>query len=238
MGYRYIAIGGLARSQSGDILRVLEAVHEVVPLDVKIHVFALARLPLIRDFIRLGVTSIDSASMLRKAWLGFDRNYLTENGWYSAIRIPHAELSFRAKRVVSDGRISLQALKDLEEKCLSELRTFAQTSGSPPESLLGHLMEYDALIAGQRRGTRERIGRTLEDRVWQRCRCSVCLRWGVEVLIFRGNNRNRRRGFHNTHMFYEMLDDVAGDQAIPKLSLPQAAAQQLDLFETLRGLPV
>ena len=25
------------------------------------------------------------------------------------------------------------------------------------------------------------------------------------MIIFRGNNRNRRRGFHNTYVFYRML---------------------------------
>ena len=32
------------------------------------------------------------------------------------------------------------------------------------------------------------------------------------MLIFRGNNRNRRRGFHNTHVFYSLIDRaLAGD---------------------------
>lgn len=26
---------------------------------------------------------------------------------------------------------------------------------------------------------------------------------GVEVILFRGNDRNRRRGFHNTYVFYQ-----------------------------------
>jgi hypothetical protein len=26
-------------------------------------------------------------------------------------------------------------------------------------------------------------------------------------MIFRGNNRNRRRGFHNTYVFYRLMQD-------------------------------
>ena len=38
-----------------------------------------------------------------------------------------------------------------------------------------------------------------------KCPCEVCKAAGVEVVIFRGNNRNRRRGFHNTYVFYRLF---------------------------------
>lgn len=38
---------------------------------------------------------------------------------------------------------------------------------------------------------------------WRECDCAICSDLGIEVAIFRGNNRNRRRGFHNTHRFYQ-----------------------------------
>ena len=32
-------------------------------------------------------------------------------------------------------------------------------------------------------------------------------------MIFRGNNRNRRRGFHNTYVFYRLLQQaLAGEK--------------------------
>jgi hypothetical protein len=37
---------------------------------------------------------------------------------------------------------------------------------------------------------------------------------GIDVAIFRGNNRNRRRGFHNTHRFYEQLSDALPKQLL------------------------
>jgi hypothetical protein len=45
----------------------------------------------------------------------------------------------------------------------------------------------------------------LEDRPWELCDCPICSDLGIEVVIFRGNNRNRRRGFHNTRRFYDQF---------------------------------
>ena len=48
----------------------------------------------------------------------------------------------------------------------------------------------------------------LTDQPWKSCPCSVCKGVGVEVIIFRGNNRNRRRGFHNTYVFYNQVKEI------------------------------
>jgi hypothetical protein len=72
--------------------------------------------------------------------------------------------------------------------------------------------EGDATLGVPRKETRERIARTLEARPWQACGCAICARWGVDVVIFRGNDRNRRRGLHNTYVFYQRLQrDLAPD---------------------------
>ena len=47
--------------------------------------------------------------------------------------------------------------------------------------------------------------RTLGDRPWETCSCRVCREIGVEALIFRNSNRNKRRGMHNLHVFHEHL---------------------------------
>lgn len=41
-----------------------------------------------------------------------------------------------------------------------------------------------------------------------KCGCEICKKIGVEVMIFRGANRNKRRGFHSTKMFYEKLKEI------------------------------
>jgi hypothetical protein len=221
MGYDYIGLGGLVRSTTGDILDIVRAVRAKVPDSMRIHLFGLARFAALRAFAELGVTSIDSASMLRKAWLGNNLNYLTTGGWYPAIRVPQAAKedpkqpgkmkpsSFRAKRLIDEGIIDQDALVKLEHACLSGLSSYGASNASQPSAtLLRHLVEYDTLLAGTRSGTEERIQRVLQDRPWDTCGCDICREWGIQVLIFRGNNRNRRRGFHNTHIFYGMTGQI------------------------------
>jgi hypothetical protein len=48
---------------------------------------------------------------------------------------------------------------------------------------------------------RDRYSRTLKDRPWQSCDCEVCRKAGVEVIIFRASNRNKRRGIHNLQAY-------------------------------------
>jgi len=106
MGYRYIALGGLVRSPTKEILRVLEHVHTVVPAHVDMHLFGLARLGALYDFARLGVRSVDSASYLRQAWMRDSQGYLTAEKSYAAIRVPEIGKSFRAKRMLSSTGIT------------------------------------------------------------------------------------------------------------------------------------
>lgn len=231
MGYRYIALGGLVRAQTPEILAIIERVRQVVPSEMAIHVLGFSRFGALREIAKLGVNSIDSASMLRKAWLGAKFNYLTLDGWYSAIRIPQSEGSFRAKRLKQSSAVTPEQLHKLEQDCLRELRSYAAGSGHVPASLVRHLHEYDVLVAGERPGTEETIRRTLEDRPWQKCGCAICQSSGVEVVIFRGNNRNRRRGFHNTHVFYQLLQKVMAGERIPFMDGDQLELPMGELAE-------
>jgi queuine tRNA-ribosyltransferase-like protein len=205
MGYKYLALGGLVRTPTQQIVQIIREVRKVIPGDVQLHLFGVARLQTISRFAELGLNSVDSSSMLRKAWLGSERNYLTADGWYSAIRVPQADRCFRAKKLVQEQAISSDQLARLEQACLRGLRKYAASASSPSKSLLDLLVEYDTLVAGSRQGTNARIRRTLADRPWEKCSCSICKKNGIEVVIFRGNNRNRRRGFHNTFIFYDLF---------------------------------
>ena len=69
MGYRHIALGGLVRSNTAEIVKIVSAVQAEVSPGTKVHLFGVARLRALETFKDLGVTSFDSASFLRKAWL-------------------------------------------------------------------------------------------------------------------------------------------------------------------------
>lgn len=68
MGYKHLAIGGMARGSNNDICETLQAIHPLLSENRQIkmlHLFGVARLSLVPDLIRYGVTSADSASPLR-----------------------------------------------------------------------------------------------------------------------------------------------------------------------------
>ena len=75
MGYEYIALGGLVRSKTEDILKILEAVNKIRKPSTKIHLFGVARPEAIPQFVEQKVDSVDSARFLRQAWLSATSNY-------------------------------------------------------------------------------------------------------------------------------------------------------------------
>ncbi|HKY74593.1 MAG TPA: queuine/other tRNA-ribosyltransferase, partial [Acidimicrobiia bacterium] len=46
----------------------------------------------------------------------------------------------------------------------------------------------------------------LTERPWATCPCGICGAVGIEIAIFRGSERNKRRGFHNLFVFRERLE--------------------------------
>jgi hypothetical protein len=233
MGYRYIGLGGLVRSSTLDILVVLEKVKHAVHSGIGIHLFGLARLKAINEMAGLGVTSVDSASALRRAWLGGKDNYWTATGiHYRAMRVPEAGKSFRAKRMVSEGRASEEFVARVEQECMNALRMYDQEK-LKIDDLLSIIEKYDHLITPDRPALLEEYRRTLEARPWKKCPCDICKRDGIEVVIFRGNNRNRRRGFHNTSIFYDFLKRIleTGDTSFLFLNNDsEDSPKQLQLF--------
>lgn len=208
MGYEAIAIGGLVRSKTEDILAILESIQEVVPTGIRIHLFGVNRPEAINDFMRKGVTSFDSASRLRRAWMDDRDNYFIGNNGYSAIRIPDAA---RVAKLLPDHQneclqiehVALQAIRDYEHYTLSLNETLDTILAYDD---LGHKLKYEEVsavaIESARLQRRNAYTRTLSERIWEQCSCNICRQVGVEVIIFRGNNRNRRRGFHNTWQLY------------------------------------
>jgi predicted nucleic acid-binding protein len=211
MGYDYIALGGLVRSRTPEILAVLEAVHRVLKPEIGLHLFGVARPEGLAEMQRLGVTSIDSASFLRRAWLGANSNYFAPDKRYAAIRIPQAEKSPKAKSIVRSGRATQEEITALEGKCLNLVRAYDRGEADIRE-VMEAVMTYDHLMEGNRDSHEKLIHNTLEDKPWKHCPCKICRDAGVEVIIFRGNNRNRRRGFHNTHVFYEQFCKMFADK--------------------------
>jgi queuine/archaeosine tRNA-ribosyltransferase len=223
MGYKYIGLGGLVRSSTQDVLNILRSVHDVVPKTVKIHLFGLARLAGLAKFSSFGVSSVDSASFLRQAWMRTKTSYVMPSASYAALRIPETDKSFRTKHMTNHTGLDHASIARLEQSALKSVREYAARRGSL-DAALNAVLEYDRLVTTDRIDLSNAYRNTLESRPWEQCDCTVCKQVGVEVVIFRGNNRNRRRGFHNTYVFYRLLH-----QAL-KQDLDRPLAYQQNLF--------
>ena len=213
-GYKHIGLGGLVRRQDSDILEIVAAVREVLQMSTRgkdeniwVHLFGILRPKLQPIFRELGVSSFDSASYLRRAWASQNMSYLTANEkWYGSIRIPFS--TSKAMREVTEQhpKYSNGAMQELEEECLLNLDRFDAGEISE-EEVLKNINEYSALLP--RKNSSNNFSKKHEDllkeRPWEKCKCKVCQDAGIHVVVFRGANRNRRRGFHNTWVFYHKI---------------------------------
>ena len=230
MGYDYVAIGGLARSNSRTITRILTSVSQAVGHRARIHVFGVARAALLPLLLELGVSSADSAAPLRQAWLAAKDNYYTPNGAFAAIRIPVAtEGRGNSNTLVGRSKATYAELRVAEQEALGAARAFANyTLGIRATMKL--IVAYDSMLGARpyESNTHERTRlyeALLADRPWERCPCPICKELGVEVAIFRGNNRNRRRGFHNLWVLRRRIQQNLGIE-VPQWSRRRPTKKQ------------
>lgn len=210
MDYKYIALGGLIRETTAQIKEIVTAVMEQVILrkkpEIKVHLLGILRPQLLEKFRQFGITSFDSASYFRKAWLRSSMNYFgIDENWYAAIRVPYSwNPNIRAG--AEEQGISLDELPRLEREALAALKE-AAASQKELDTALETVLEYDRLLfrTSEKMDLKKKYKRTLESRVWEQCSCEICKGIGFDVMIFRGANRNRRRGFHNVKMFYDRI---------------------------------
>ncbi|MDI1450825.1 tRNA-guanine transglycosylase DpdA [Polyangium sp. 6x1] len=202
MGYRYIAVGGMVPLKTPDILASLEAIDSIRGKDTRLHLLGVTRTEQLGAFARMGVASFDSTSPLRQAFKDDKDNYYTPTRTYTAIRIPQVEGNPKLQKRIMAGKVSQEKARELEKGCMVAMRRF-DAGEVDLESTLDVLQRYDELcdVAERREVYRE----VLADRPWKSCPCDVCRTIGHHVILFRGAERNRRRGFHNTWVFYKEL---------------------------------
>ncbi|AZO75991.1 tRNA-guanine transglycosylase DpdA [Mesorhizobium sp. M1D.F.Ca.ET.043.01.1.1] len=228
MGYNYLAVGGTVPLRIEQIRRALAAVRDAVPQHVRLHLLGFGKIEQLADIERHGVTSFDTTSPLMRAFKDARKNYWVrsrtgELSYYTAIRIPQAIENNRLKNKALEGRINQEEARTLEKAALEGVRKVARREVGIEEALDAVMAYWDALnwddeVSPSRRAdslNRQRriYARTLEDRPWEGCDCRVCREGGVEALIFRNSNRNKRRGMHNLHVFHQHLCDFRADAA-------------------------
>lgn len=203
LGYRYIAFGGFVPLKTPDILACLNAVSAVRNETTEFHLLGITRCENVAAFEGFGVVSFDSTSPLRKAFKDDKNNYYAPERTYTALRVPQIDANPELLRRITAGKVKQEIARTLEQRCLETLTRFDRGEATIEESL-ACLSEYEHVFNGETDHT-EAYRRVLEDRPWKQCDCEICQRLGIHVIIFRGAERNRRRGFHNLYVFNQQL---------------------------------
>jgi len=202
-GYDYIALGGMVPLKSNEILACLKAVNEVKRATTKIHLLGVTRAEHVTRFCNLGVVNFDSTSPLRQAFKGEKDNYYMMDRTYRAIRVPQLDGNPKLRQLIASGKVGQKQAIGLERECLDRLIAYGEHKCNLDETLEA-IQAYETLNEGRSpRGSSYQ--EVLRDRPWEECPCEICRRLGVHVVLFRGAERNRRRGFHNLHVFHRRL---------------------------------
>jgi queuine/archaeosine tRNA-ribosyltransferase len=225
MGYKYLAIGGLVPLKVPAIHEVLKFIRKSIKKSTSIHLLGFAKADSIHEFTNYGISSFDSTSPLIRAFKDNKSNYYlpkTDGGinYYAAIRIPQAIENSRLTQGMKKGIFNPELLIKKEKIALDAVRGLDKGTVSV-NSALNSVMDYHQfLIRGNGKdivaqekelsATEKLVSRTMNDMPWKNCQCDVCRTVGVEVIIFRSSNRNKRRGFHNLHVYHEHLKKTIG----------------------------
>lgn len=218
IGFRYIAIGGMVPLKTVEILASLRAIAEVRRPETQLHLLGITRTEALPEFAALGVTSFDSTSPLRQAFKDAKDNYYSMDAEFTAIRIPQVEGNPTLAKMISSGQVKQEHARRLESAALLAMKRF-EANQVKASSVLDALEEYEACYAPDGGSHREQYAATLDARPWQSCECDVCRTLGHHVILFRGAERNRRRGLHNTWTFYRRVQrQTSGVSVVPKRS--------------------
>lgn len=208
MGYERIAIGGLVPLKTHEIVSVLDAVGKVRAASIQLHLFGVTRFELVPLAHDHGVTSFDTTSPFRRAFKdGTDNYYALDptNGdqTYVALRVPQVEGNAKLGALIRSGQVRQENARALEQATLTALRAF-DCGKCGLEEALDALCTYQELY-DPNANRRDQYRRMLAHAPWKSCDCMVCRNVGIDVALFRGSERNKRRGFHNMHVFARQL---------------------------------
>lgn len=227
MGYRYLAVGGMVPLKTPQIKLAISEIRDALPAEAQLHILGFAKADDIDSFASLRITSFDTTSPLLRAFKDKKSNYYLpgKNGrlqYFTAIRIPQAIENTKLMRLVKQGTVRQEKIVDLERRALDHLRGFDAGRVNLETALhsvvaYGSLAELGAPVeslpgASTVSELRSAYMRTLTEKPWKRCKCAICAALSVEVIIFRGSNRNKRRGIHNMGVFHAHVSSIEGSE--------------------------
>lgn len=229
MGYGYLALGGMVPLKSPEIKRCLAAIRDAVPASTRLHILGFAKADDIDSFHGYDIASFDTTSPLIRAFKDAKQNYYLPGEdlalrYYTSIRVPQAIENPKLQRAVKKGQFRAEDLLRLEGLALDSLRAFDRGEAELEETLR-HVLVYSAPLVEERafedcEGStalarlEERYRITLTERPWTQCSCAICRDASIDVIIFRGSNRNKRRGIHNLAVYKDHIERLDLKRAI------------------------
>jgi hypothetical protein len=209
MGYTRIGLGGMVPLKTHEVLACLKAVAAARRPETQFHLFGVTRCAQTAVFRAYGVTSFDSTSPLKQAFKDDRDNYYAPERSYTAVRVPQIDVNPKLQRRILAGEVDRARALRLERACLDALIAYDR-GGRTLDETLDAVREYELLHDG-RRDRSAAYRETLDDRPWKDCPCAICRQIGIHVVLFRGAERNRRRGFHNVFVTYRQLHRALAD---------------------------
>ena len=231
MGYEYLALGGMVPLKSPEIKLCLEAIRDAVPWTTKLHILGFAKADDIDSFHGYDIASFDTTSPLIRAFKDAKQNYyLPGEGkglrYFTSIRVPQAIENPKLQRAVRRGTFRAEELVRLEAAALESLRAFDRSAASLEDTLHNVLVYSAALVEEQPYADcsaspallklAERYRTTLTARPWKQCACPICISASIDVIIFRGSNRNKRRGIHNLGVYQGHIERLDIKRAVKR----------------------
>jgi hypothetical protein len=203
IGYQRIALGGMVPLKTPEILACLREVSVARHPNTQLHLLGITRCSNISEFASYGVTSLDSTSAFRQAFKDDKDNYHTIDRTYTAIRVPQVDGLPKLKKQILAGKVDQEIAIQRERACLRALQEYDVGEGSA-QKVIDALERYNDLTG--LRTYYDAYLDVLTDAPWRSCPCSICRNAGINVILFRGSERNKRRGFHNLYVFRRRLD--------------------------------
>jgi hypothetical protein len=203
IGYTRIAVGGMVPLKTPEILASLEAIARVRKPKTQLHLLGVTRCDSVVRFRDYGVTSFDSTSPLRQAFKDERDNYYAMDRAYTAVRVPQVEGNPGLQKRIKAGQVPQDLARQHERRCLDLLREY-DAGRSGLDEVVAALRGYEQLHDPTHDHS-DAYREVLAAKPWSSCPCDVCRTLGYHVILFRGAERNRRRGFHNLWVFYRRL---------------------------------
>lgn len=213
MGYTRVALGGMVPLKTNEVLDCLRAINEVRHSSTELHLLGLTRVNAMDEFAQLGVTSFDSTSPFRQAFMDDRNNFHAPHGAYVALRVPQVDGNPTLRRAILAGAVSQKDAIAAERRALRTLRAVDGTRPTIDEAL-DALGNYE-VVMGSKKSYLPAYEQTLVAAPWSDCRCRLCRMHGIEIAIFRGTERNKRRGFHNLTVLARKVSALADRSSSP-----------------------